>query len=147
MREKFNCGLFSHLDRSAPFVMFWWYHQKMRFSHENIRFSYFLMRFFKWFLMKSWEILMFSWENLIFWWYHQNVTKGADRSICTIQWCYPKYCPSSCHKNKILKKFYFDNNRYRQIRWKWLSTWFTFLSNNSSWASVHSLPSFYNVFF
>ena len=69
-----------HLDRSAAFVTFWWYHQKMRFSHENIRFSYFLMRFFKWFLMKSWEILMFSWENLIFWWYHQNVTKGADRS-------------------------------------------------------------------
>ena len=22
---------------------------------------------------------------------------------CTIQWCYPKYCLSSCHKNKILK--------------------------------------------
>ena len=35
----------------------------------------------------------------------------------TIQWCYPKYCLSSCHKNKILKNWfllnkidYFDNN-------------------------------------
>ena len=45
---------------------------------------------------------------------------------CTIQWCYPKYCLSSCHKNKILKNLfllnkidYFDNNRHTQIRWKW----------------------------